>query len=130
MPVAGRGDGDCRAVDLGCPAGLVAQDLARTRQVDIAGVADRLPVVERLELGDLIGMAFEKTGELPNQLAAILRRGLRPGTRLEGATGALDGFVDIGRIGLGNGGDCLSRGRIKNVELLARFRVLPFSTDK
>jgi hypothetical protein len=42
-----------------------------SRQVDIARVADWLAVVQCLDLRDLVGMAFEQIGELPNQLAAI-----------------------------------------------------------
>jgi hypothetical protein len=129
MPVAGRGDGDCRAVDLGRPAGHVPQDLVRTRQVDIARVADRLAVVERLEFGNLIGVAFEKIGELPNQLAAILRRGLRLGAGLEGAQWGFDGFVDIGCIGLGHSGNHLTGRWVEHVEPLARSGVLPIAVD-
>jgi hypothetical protein len=129
MPVAGRGDGDCRAVDLGRPAGHVPQDLVRTRQVDIARVADRLAVVERLEFGNLIGVAFEKIGQLPNQLAAILRRGLRPGAGLEGASCGFDGFVDIGCIGLGHSGNHLTGRWVEHVEPLARSGVLPIAVD-
>jgi len=75
-------------------------------------------------------MRFKHVGELPHQLAPILRRSLRPGADLESTAGGFDGFVDIGRIGLGHSGNSLTCCRVKHVEPFARFRAPRFSVDQ
>ena len=63
--VAGR-DRDRLALDLGRPAGVVAQVVDGRRDVALRG-RDRLAVVERLELGELGAVGLDQLGERVDQ---------------------------------------------------------------
>ena len=77
VPAADR---DRLAVDLVGPAGIIAEAVDHQRQVAVAALADRLAVVEGLELGQLVDVA-PRSGRRacscsrPRSRASILRQG-------------------------------------------------------
>ncbi len=58
------------ALDLGRPASEVAQVPDRPGHVDVLGEPDRLAVVERLDLGDLLGALFDRVRQRVHQALA------------------------------------------------------------
>ncbi len=68
-PGAG-GDGQDGALDLGGPAGEVAQVRGGSAHVDVLREADGLAVVERLDLGELPGVRFDREREVVHQALA------------------------------------------------------------
>ena len=62
------------ALDLGGPAGHVVEQLGGQRHVDRAGDADRLAVVEGLQLGELLQVLDDQVAELPDQPPPLGRR--------------------------------------------------------
>ena len=75
----GRADGQHAALDLRRPAGEVAQVRDRAGHVHVLRQPDRLAVVERLELGQLLRVVFDRVGERVHQPLAP-RRGHRSPT--------------------------------------------------
>ena len=66
--------------------------------IDRGGDALGLAVVDRLELGELVGMRFEQIGELVDHHLARDRRQAGPAAVVEGGAGGGDGAVDV-RVG-------------------------------
>ena len=93
---------DGRAGNLGGPAAHIAEHVDGERHVRHAGDGNGLAVVDRLDLGEFLAVLFDQFGELPQQFAALGGRHLAPGTFIEGASGRLDGTVDILRVGFGD----------------------------
>ena len=67
--VAG-GDRDRLALDLGRPAGVVAQVVDRGGDVALRG-GQRLAVVERLELGELVAVCLDQLGQRVHEAGAL-----------------------------------------------------------
>ena len=76
----GRGHRQHRALDLGRPAREVAQVRDRAGDVDVAREVDRLAVVERLDLGELLRVVFDGLREGEHDPLATARGHARPGT--------------------------------------------------
>jgi hypothetical protein len=71
---------------------------------------DRLAVVERLQLRQLVGVVPHQIGEAIDQAGAVGGRGLGPGSLLERAAGRPDSAIDVCRPSLSEGRD-RTRGR-------------------
>ena len=71
-------DRDRLAVDLVGPAGVVAQAVDHRGQVALR-LGDRLAVVERLELGQLVDVLLDQVGQLVHEPAAVGGVHLAPG---------------------------------------------------
>src|SRR2546429_93291 len=67
----GNGDGERCALDLRGPAGHVAEHVDGEGDVGPPGDGEWLPVVERLELGELIGVLLHEIGQPPQGLAPL-----------------------------------------------------------
>ena len=74
----GRGD---LVVELVGRLGVPADRRGRVRDVERAGVADRLADVERLDPGELLAVRVDEVGEALEDLLAVRRRGRRPARR-------------------------------------------------
>ena len=86
-------------MDLVGPAGVVAEAVDHQRQVGVAALADRLAVVEGLELGQLVDVLLDQVGQLVHQPAAVAGVHLAPGAPVvERLAGGLDGQVDVGGV--------------------------------
>jgi hypothetical protein len=95
-----------------------------------ARVRHRLAVVERLELGELVGVLLEQVAEPPDEARAIARQDARPRTALEGPAGGGDRRVDIGFVPGWYMADDLFGCGILDRKGLAALRVDPFAVDQ
>ena len=108
------GDRDRLALDLRRPARVVAQ--VGDRGGDVAlGRGQRLAVVERLELGELLAVGLDQLGERVHEPGALRRRDLAQ-RALERRAGGGDGAVDVLGAGLGDGADRLAGRRVDRLE--------------
>jgi hypothetical protein len=92
--------------------------------------ADRLPVVEGLDLGEFIEVAEDEIANAPNELAALGGRHRRPGSRFEGAPRRLDGTVDVLLVPFGDLANLASRGGIHYGEGLSGGCGHPAAADE
>ena len=110
------GDRQHVAGDLGRPAGEVAQVLDRERHVHAPGELDRLAVVERLQLGELVGVVLEGLGEGQHRARALGRGDAVPAPVLERLAGGAHGAVHVRGAGVGHLGDRPAGGRVERLE--------------
>ena len=101
-----------RVLELVGPARVVEEVRGRERDVDVARLADRLAVVERLEHGELAGALLDRARDAEEVLRALAPGQVAP-DGLVGLARGRDGGVDVGRPGLGDLGErrAPSRGR-------------------
>ena len=90
-------------------------------------LGDRLAVVKRFELGQLVDVLLDQVGELVHQASAVASIRFAPGARIKSLAGGLDGEVDVGGVPFGDLGDDLFGGRVivSNVLPLLLSRHLP-----
>ncbi len=125
--VAAR-DRDRLALDLGRPAGVVAQVGDRAGDV-AAGGGERLAVVERLDLGELVAVCLDQLGERVDHPGALGGRELshRP---VERGAGGLGGAADVVGAGVGDLADRLAGRRVDRLEGAAVGGVDPLAADQ
>ena len=109
----GRGDGEHAALDLRRPAGEVADVRGRPAHVDEAREARRLAIVERLDLGELLVVRFDRVGERHHQPLTPGRGHRGPRTVGEGGARGGDGTVDVLGAGVGYLRDLAPGGRVE-----------------
>ena len=97
-----------RAVDLRRPPGVVAEDLGHLHGAS-AGRRQRRTVVEGLQDGQLLGVLFDRVGDLQQNAGAGVRRNPSPRWRFECATSRDHRGVDVGTVGLSHQGQPLFR---------------------
>src|SRR5262249_57296969 len=83
------------AVDLGDPAGVVAERRRGARDVDVPALGEGLPVVERLELRELVPVRLDQLRDAKEDPLALRRTHADPGAVVEGAPRGPDGAVDV-----------------------------------
>ena len=121
---------DRLAMNLRGPARIVAENVDHHGHVDVAGLENRLAVVEGFEFGELVDVLFEQVGETPDQSSALAGGHLAPGAAavFESAASCLHRAVYVGRGGFRNLGQNLTSRGIDGVEL---FRgVGPLTVDE
>jgi hypothetical protein len=111
------------------PTGRVTQRFATKHQVDIAHVGARLAVVERLQLGQYVGVLFDQVGEFPHYSSAVAPGRAAPGT-FERLTSGGDRLVYVGSIAFGDLSDHSPGARIEGVERLSGDRIRPLAADE
>ena len=123
-------DVDCVALDLGRPPGHVVEHVRGQRHVGRLGHRERLAVVQRLQLGQLIQVLQDQVADPPDN-PAPLRRG-HPAPRAPIERGARRPYcpVDVLGVPLGHPGEGLARRRVGGLERLARRSVGPLPIDK
>ncbi len=117
-------------MDLVGPAGIIAEAVDHQRQIGGAALADRLAVIQRFELGELVEMRLDQVGELvhePSPVAGIHRA---PRSGFKRLARGLDREIDIGRIPFGHLGDHLLRSRVDCFKRLATLAVAPLAIDQ
>ena len=102
---------------------VVGDALGRERDVDGAGVADRLAHVERLEQGELVAVLADQLREADEHALALLRGDARPHTGFERRARAAHRAIDIVGVAGCDRRDRAAGRRIDAVERLARHRV-------
>jgi hypothetical protein len=96
--------------------------------VHLLGEPDRLAVVERLELGQLVRVLLHEVGELEHQPRPGCRGQLAP-LALERPAGGLNRAIDVLRSGVGDLGDRLAGGRVDRLEGPTVGGVRPLAAD-
>jgi len=102
-------------VELVGPAGVVEEPGGDERHVDVAGLLDRLAVVQALGDGELAAALLHETGDAEQVLAAVCAGEAGPGALVR-AAGGRDGRVHVVRVGGRDAGDRLLGGRGDRVE--------------
>ena len=113
------------------PAAVVPQTLDGKVEVDVVGVIERFPVIERLQTGEVQPVPLYQVGKLEEEIASL--RGVHgpPDTaQLEGLNSSLDRLVDIRFVSLLDLADHLPGGGVGGGEGLARHRVHPLIVDE
>src|SRR6266516_4486733 len=110
------------------PTGVIVEVTRHERDIDVARLADRLAIVERLQDGEQARMLLYLARQGVEVACAHVPRRRAP--LLEGGAGYRDGGIHIGAVGRGNlCQDLASRG-IDAVEILAAGRPHPPIRDK
>jgi hypothetical protein len=91
---------------------------------------DRLAVIQRLQLGQLVGVIQDQVTDPPDDPAALGRGQSAPRPVIEGSARGADRPVDVLGVALGDAGERLAGGRIRRLERLARRRVDPLPADE
>ena len=126
----GHRDVDRVALDLGGPAGHVVEQVRGQRHVRGLGHGERLAVVQRLELGELVLVLEDEVTDAPDDPAPVRRGHPAPRAGLEGRAGRADGPVDVLRVSFGDPGQGLAGRRVGRLEGPARRRVHPLPVDE
>ena len=100
------------------------------RDVDLAGVGDRLAALERVEERELLEVRLEQVGEAEEDLLALGRGAPRPAPVVECPARRPDRGIDVGRAARRDRRDRPARGRVLGHERLARRGVLELPVDE
>ena len=126
----GHRDGEGAAVNLGRPAGHVAEQIDGQRHVGHARHGERLAVVERFESREFLQIFLQQISEFPDQLAALGGGHGAPRAGFERGARGLHGGVHVRLVPGGDGADGFARGGIKSMERLARGGIDPLTVDQ
>jgi hypothetical protein len=91
---------------------------------------DGLAVVERLQLGELVGVRQDQVADPPDEPASLRWGQLAPGAIVERRAGGADRPVDVLGVALGHLGEHLPGGRVRGLERLARCRGYRLPADE
>ena len=83
------------ALDLGRPAGHVAEIAGNQRDIDVLGNDDRFAIVERFDFSQRPGVLFNQIGQPEQQTLPLIGPHFGPGRRLEGLTRSAYRAIDI-----------------------------------
>ena len=126
----GHREVDRVALELGRPTGHVVEQVRGQRHVRRLRHADRLAVVQRLELGQLVGVLEDQVADPPDDPAALRRAHPAPRALVERAARGPHSPVDVLGIALGDPGERLPGRGVGGLERLARRRVAPLPVDE
>src|SRR6266576_6586283 len=93
-------------------------------------VVDRHPVVERFELGELVGALLEEVADLPQNLRPFRGWQLAPRATVERLASGRDAAIDVLGACFSNEGQHLAGGRVDCFERLATRGVDPTPADE
>lgn len=111
---------DGAALDLVCPAGVVANGADSHGQIRVLGPAEGLAVVQSLESGELILMLFHQVRETREEFTTLVARRVVAPDSVEGLLGGSDGSIDILGRTLRDTGDDFAIRRVNDTEKQAR----------
>jgi len=113
---SGRGLGaEAGVLELVGPAGVVEEVRGDQRQVDVAGLADRLAVVDRLQYGQLTGALLDDPGDPVEVLGTVAAGHRAPDALVRAACGG-HRRVHVCRPSRGHLGQCLLGGRVHRLK--------------
>ena len=112
------------------PSSHVAEHVDRAADVVAARIGDRLAVVERFDLGELVSVLFKKVAEVPYEPRTLGGRDARPRAGFERLARRLHRKVDVGFVAGRDVGDDFLRRRILDLEGLAALGLDPFAVDQ
>ena len=123
-------DGNCAALNLIRPAGKIAIAGNGERQIHPPRFAQRLAVVERLQLSQFINILFDQIGQPIQQPAPRGRGHSSPGPVFEGCARRCHRHLHIRRIGFGHLADFITGGWIDGGESTAGAAFDPLVVDE
>src|SRR5581483_8805696 len=112
------------------PATVVAERLGGSGDVDVSALGERLPVVERFELRELVGVLLDQVGDPEEEPLPIVRAPADPRPVVERAAGGADGALDVLGVALRNAGQHLAGRRVRRLERFPRGGVDPLPVDQ
>jgi hypothetical protein len=130
VPIAGARHRNGFASEARRPSGHIAEHVDRAADVVPARIGDRLAVVERLDLGEFVGVLFEEVAELPHELRAVAGRNARPLAGFERLSRRRDRGVDVRLVARRHVGDDLLCRRVLDLEGLAALGLDPFAVNQ
>jgi hypothetical protein len=95
-----------------------------------AGHFERLSIIERLELRELVEMIEDQIANVPQDLPAFGRREISPASLVERMPRRGDRMIDVLGFALGHLGDGFASGGIEDRKCIARAGVDPFTVDE
>ncbi len=126
----GHRDVDRVALDLGGPAGHVVEQVCGQWHVSRLRHGEGLAVVQRLELGQLVGVLQDQVTDPPDDPPPLRRGHPAPRTLLERPPRRPHSPVDVLGTALGDPGEHLPRRGVGRLERPARRRVAPLPVDE
>ena len=130
MPVAGARHRNGLTHKARRPSGHIAEHGDRAADIVAARIGDRLAIVERLDLGELVGVLFKEVAQAPDELGAVGGRDARPGAGFKRLARRLHRKVDVGFVSGRDVRDDFLRRRILDLEGLAALGLDPFPVDQ
>ena len=118
------------ALDLGGPARHVVEQVGGQRHIGRLGDSEWLAVVQRLQLGELVGVLQDEVADPPDDAAPLGRGHPAPRPLLERLARGPDSPVDVLGAALGDPGERLPGGGVGRLERLARRRIGPLPVDE
>ncbi|MNQ39745.1 hypothetical protein D3C85_533740 [compost metagenome] len=121
---------DGAALDLGRPAGHVAQEVDGQLHVHHLGHGGTLAIVQAFQLRQQLGVALHQVGEFPQQVLPLPGAGAGPGRIVERLAGGKYGAVDIFRCGPWHHAQHFAGGRVVQGHGLAVGGLDPFGANQ
>src|SRR5262249_39607931 len=112
------------------PAGIITERLNRPRNIHIAGLEERLAIIERLQLGELVLMFLDEVGDTQKDFRSLSWLLVRPWPFIKGFARSFYRTIDIYGIPLGDHCQGLSRRRVHGDKRFARGGIDPFAADE
>ena len=104
------------------PPDVVPEALDGQTEVDVEGVIERLPVIQRLQAGQVHPVPLNQLGQLQQEISSLRGVHRPPGAaQFEGLSGGLDSHVNIGLVALRHLADHLAGGGVDGGERLAGY---------
>ena len=126
----GHRDVDRVALDLGGPAGHVVEQVRRQRHVGGLRHAERLAVVQRLQLSELVDVLEDEIADPPDDPPALGGGHPAPRAVLERPACRPNRAVDVFGVSFGDVGEGLAGRRVGGLERLAGRGVGPLPVDE
>jgi hypothetical protein len=115
------------AVDLAGPAAEVPEHLGRERDLDLAGIEQRLAGAQALQPRHLVQVLLDQLAQPPHDPPALVGAHLGPRALVEGLAGRRHRGVDVALVGFADGGQELLVGRIDGLIGFPGHRRLPLA---
>ena len=101
------------------PAGVVPEALDGETQVDVEGVIERFPVIQRLQAGQVDPVSLYQLRQFQQEISSLRGVHRPPGAaQFEGLRGGQDGLVHVGLVALRHLADHLAGGGVGRGERL------------
>src|SRR5262249_53777471 len=118
------------AVDLRRPSRVVPEHLRGERDLDLAGVEQRLAGAETFQLRHLVEMLLDQVTETPDDPPALVRAHPRPRALVERLPGGRHRSIDVALVAPGDGVERLLVCGVDRLVHLAGRRGLPLAANE
>src|SRR5215472_12387133 len=112
------------------PTRVVAKNFRDHGHIDLAGLENRLAIVESFEGTELFVVLVNQVADFPENASAVRRAHLCPPTGFKGAARGLYGYISVARVSIGEVRQNLAGCRINRCKSFTRGRVYPLAIDE